>query len=58
MIAEVVIHLGSEWRDLLMCMIGMVCGAVLGFIYGWDYGAKPKKKQWTANQNAAKRATN
>jgi hypothetical protein len=45
MIAEVVIHLGSEWRDLLMCMIGMVAGGFLGFLYGWDYGAKPKKKQ-------------
>jgi hypothetical protein len=44
MFAEVVIHLGSEWRDLGFALFGMVCGAGIGFLYGWDYGSKPKKK--------------
>jgi hypothetical protein len=43
MIGEVVIHLGSEWRDLLICMIGLFGGAMVGFLYGWDYGMRKKK---------------
>jgi hypothetical protein len=33
MIAEVVIHLGQEWRDLAYCLFGMLCGGLLGAIF-------------------------
>jgi hypothetical protein len=45
MIGEVVIHLGQEWRDLGFALFGMVCGAGLGWLYGWDYGVRQKKKK-------------
>jgi uncharacterized membrane protein YsdA (DUF1294 family) len=37
MLAEVVIHLGQEWRDLLMVIIGMLSGGGIGFMYGMEY---------------------
>jgi hypothetical protein len=45
MIAEVVIHLGQEWRDLAYCLFGMLCGGLLGAIFmdGWHTKQRNKK---------------
>ena len=31
MIAEVTIHLGTEWRDVALFLMGITAGALLGF---------------------------
>lgn len=36
MIAEVVIHLGSEWRDVLYYFIGAFMGIAVGYAFGID----------------------
>jgi hypothetical protein len=45
MIAEVVIHLGSEWRDLAYLLFGMAIGGLLGaiFIDAWHVKQGNKK---------------
>ena len=36
MIAEVVIHLGSEWRDVLYYSFGAFMGIAVGYVFGAD----------------------
>jgi hypothetical protein len=42
MLAEVVIHLGQEWRDLAYTLFGMSCGVFGGIVIQIERGRKKK----------------
>jgi hypothetical protein len=42
MLAEVVIHLGQEWRDLAYCLFGMSLGVFGGIVIQIERGKKKK----------------
>ncbi len=45
MLAEVVIHLGQEWRDLAYCLFGMSVGVLFGVIFTIDHIERKAKKK-------------
>ena len=45
MLAEVVIHLGQEWRDEAYCLFGMSCGVLIGVILTIDHIEKKERKK-------------
>ena len=45
MIAEVVIHLGQEWRDLGYCLFGMGAGGFLGWLFTYDWHTRQRNKK-------------
>jgi hypothetical protein len=45
MIAEVVIHLGQEWRDLAYCLFGMGAGGFLGWLFTYDHFERKVKNK-------------
>jgi hypothetical protein len=42
MLAEVVIHFGSDWRDAAIFLFGISAGMLWGFIFGAAYESKKK----------------
>lgn len=45
MLAEVVIHFGTEWRDLALILFGMSCGVLIGVILTIDHIEKKERKK-------------
>jgi len=45
MLAEVVIHLGQEWRDLAYLLFGMSCGVLIGVILAIDHFERKERKK-------------
>jgi len=45
MLAEVVIHLGQEWRDLGYLLFGMSLGVLMGIILTIDHIERKERKK-------------
>lgn len=44
MIAEVVMHFGNEWRDLLLIIFGAVLGGCIGAVIHQEQNNRKKNK--------------